>query len=107
VKTEAALPRQHAVHRLLVHTHGVSSDALRSIGFVSYIEHRTSCVTFLVFQVSGAVFCTLGFEVGEGWSGRTLLAGGQGAVCLCLPLKSWAAIVEGLPGDIFASIRSR
>ena len=49
----------------------------------------------------------MGFEGGEGWSARTLQAGGGGAACLQLPLKQWAVIVDGLAGDVFVSIRAR
>jgi hypothetical protein len=92
------------------HTRGqqrrLEMSALHVMRLASLLEHHSSRVTFLMLQVSGSVFCTLGFEGGEGWSGRTLQAGGQGAVCLCLPLKSWATIVDGLPGDIFACVRN-
>jgi hypothetical protein len=58
-------------------------------------------------QVSDGVFCTLGFEGGEGWGARSLQAGGNGAACLRLPLKAWVVIVDGLGADVFVSIRGR
>jgi hypothetical protein len=57
--------------------------------------------------MSDCIFSTLGFEGVAGWGGRTLQAGGEGAVCLSLPLSSWVTIVEGLPEDVFAIIRAR
>ena len=58
-------------------------------------------------QKCDAVFSTLGFEGVERGSPRLLQAGGDGAVCLNLPLKNWVTIMEGLPLDVYSSVRNK